>query len=442
MSVYRALGVPGLAWLALSGWMLAAGVASGSEDPVEDIVAVLRDKGLIDAATEQQILAKRMRQQAIEAPAVDAGGFQFLEGFNWFGDLRLRNEQFWYDSSFGEQADDRNRFRYRTRIGFTKQVNETLSVGMRLASGNDFNSTNETFGGDEDFGRDTIEIDQMWAELALPTTESGWTSSLSAGKLNNPFLWKNSADRIVWDSDISPEGFAYRTQGTLGGLKLFGNAGYFIVSEESSSKDPKLFALQLGGSTALGRGNEVGARVSGYEWRSLDDDTIARNLAGTSPTTGGNLAGAFDGRARIAEATAYLKLAALPGGGLLWSTVARNLLADPTPPLGDEDTAWGAGIELGDEKKFARLGAGYVRIEANAVPSRYGDSDLFDGFTNREGFFLTASRELASRVLLRITLLDGEEIRTRAVPPGQGDVAREGGRADRKRLQSDIEIKF
>jgi hypothetical protein len=440
MSVSRLLCAAGSAWLALCSLTLAAGAARASEDPVEDIVAVLRDKGLIDAATEQQILAKRMRQQAAEPPAVDAG-FEFLDGFTWFGDLRLRNEQFWYDSSFGDEADDRNRFRYRARIGFTKPVNEKLSIGMRLATGEDFNSTNESFGGEEDFARDTIEIDQMWAELALPAKD-GWTSSLSAGKLNNPFLWKNSADRLVWDSDISPEGFAYRTQGALGGIKLFGSAGYFLVSEESSAKDPKLFALQLGASTALGSGNEVGARVSGYEWRSLDDDTIARNLAGDDPTTGGNLAGAFDGRARIAEGSAYLKLGSLPGGGLFWGTFVQNLLADATPPLGDEDTAFGLGFELGDEKQLARLGAGYVRIEANAILSRFGDSDLFDGFTNREGFFVTLSRELASRVLLRVTLLDGEEIRTGTVPAGQGDVAREGGRADRKRLQSDIEIRF
>jgi hypothetical protein len=418
------------------------GTARASDDPVEDIVAVLREKGLIDDATEQQILAKRLRQQAAETRPVDAG-FQFLEGFVWSGDLRLRNEQFFYDSSFGDEADDRNRFRYRARIGFTKQVNESLLVGMRLASGDDFNSTNESFGGDDDFGRDTIEIDQIWAELALPGADSGWNSTLTAGKVNNPFLWKNGADRIVWDPDISPEGLYLRTQGEVGRAKLFGTAGYFVVSEESSSKDPKLFALQLGASTALGSHNELGARVSGYEWRSLDADTIARNLAGVSPTTGGNLAGAFDGRARIAEATTYLRLGAVPGGSaLLYATWAQNLLADPTAPLGDEDTAWGGGFELGDEKKWARLGAGYFHVEANAVLSRFTDSDLFDGFTNREGLFVTLSRELVSRVLLRLSLFDGEEIRTRAVPPGQGDVAREGGRADRKRLQSDIEIKF
>lgn len=426
--------------------LFATGAARASDDPVEQIVAVLHEKGLIDDATEQQILAKRMRQQAAETQPVGAAE-KFMEGFTWFGDLRLRNEQFWYDSSFGEEADDRNRFRYRARIGFTKAVNDKVRVGMRLASGGDFNSTNETFGGNDDFARDTIAIDQIWAEVDLPGADSGWKSTLGGGKVENPFLWRNSADRIVWDSDISPEGLYLKTLGNPGGeVKVFATAGYFIVSEESSDKDPKVFALQLGASAPLGDSGELGARVSGYEWRSLDGDFVARNVAGVTPTTGGNLAGAFEDMdgARIAETTAYLKLGGTPAGpALLYATWARNLEADSTAPLGDEDTAWGGGFEIGDEKKLARLGAGYFRIEANAVPARFTDSDLFDGFTNREGFFVSLSRELASRVLLRLTFLDGEEIRTRTLAdPAQGDVAREGGRADRKRLQSDVEIRF
>ena len=74
----------------------------------------------------------------------------------------------------------------------------------------------------DDFGRDTIEIDQMWARFSLPGADSGWASSLTGGKVENPFLWKNGADRIVWDGDISPEGLYLRTQGSLGGSsKLF-----------------------------------------------------------------------------------------------------------------------------------------------------------------------------------------------------------------------------
>jgi hypothetical protein len=441
-SAVRALRVVSLA-------LLLAGPAGAADDPIEDIVAVLREKGLIDDATEQQILAKRMRQQAAETPPVSAG-FEFLEGFSWFGDLRLRNEQFWYDSSFGDEADDRNRFRYRARIGFAKPVSERVRIGMRLVSAAEFNSTNESFGNLEDFSKDFISIDQVWAELTLSGADSAVATMLTAGKLENPFIWKNSFDRILWDADITPEGFYLHAAGSPGETgKLWGTLGYFVVDENSTSEDPKVFGLQLGGSLQVSESTELGARISGFEWRSLDDAFIARNLwspqpGSVGPTTGGNLTGAFDDdRARIAETTAYLRLARWAGWpALVYATFVQNLDAESVGGLGREDSAWGAGFEIGDEKRLARLAAGYFRVEANSTPSRYTDSDLFDGFTNREGFMFSVQRELAARILLRFTYFDGEEIRTGLVDPALGDVGFMGERADRKRLQSDVEIKF
>jgi hypothetical protein len=432
-AIHRALA-------ALSLTLLLAPVARASDDAVEAIVAVLREKGLIDEATGQQILAKRMRQQAAEAKPVSAGE-KFMEGFTWFGDLRLRNEQFWYDSSFGDEADDRNRSRYRARIGFTKAVNEKVRIGMRLASGAEFNSTNESFGNLDDFSKDAITIDQVWAELTLPGADSGVSTTLTAGKLENPFLWKNSADRILWDSDITPEGVYLHASGSPGeGSQLWGTLAYFVVDENALIKDPKVIGLQVGGSAELGESAELGARVSLYEWRSLDATFIDRNLSALVPATGGNLVGAFDDeRARIGETTAYVRLASLAGWpALFYATFVKNLRAEAVGSVGDEDTAWGAGFEIGDEKRLVRLAAGYFRVEANATPSRFTDSDLFDGFTNREGFMFSLSRELLARVLLRLTYFDGEEIRTDLATPGLVEV----GRADRKRLQSDIEIKF
>src|SRR6202008_4458292 len=102
---------------------------------------------------------------------------------------------------------------------------------------------------------------------------------------------------------------------------------------------------------------------------------------------------------------------------------------------------WGAGLEIGHEKRLARLSAGWFHVEANSTPSRYTDSDLFDGFTNRDGFMLRAYRELAARVGLRLAYFDAEEISTHLAAPALGNVAYNPGHADRQRLQSDLEIK-
>ena len=48
---------------------------------------------------------------------------------------------------------------------------------------------------------------------------------------------------------------------------------------------------------------------------------------------------------------------------------------------GEEDTAWGVGLEVGDRKKLVLLGAGWYHQEANAFPAQYLESDMFDGFS-------------------------------------------------------------
>ncbi len=427
---------------AVSAMAAGVGPARASGDPIEDIVEVLRAQGLIDEATEQKILAKSQQRRVPAAPAV-GDGFEFVKGFEWSGDMRLRNEQFWYDSSLGQgESDDRNRFRYRARIGFEKQITETVRMGMRLATGTDLNSTNETFG--DEFVNDPILVDRIWAELALPDCDCGWGTRVVGGKFANPFIWNNGFDGIIWDSDISPEGFyVSSSRGRADGGRLHATLGYFVIDENSTSKDPKLFAAQLGGSARLADGVEAGLRVSGYEWRSLDSDFIdASTDGGTAPTTGGNLTGAFDGKARVGQASAYVRFGSGDWPVLLHGTWLRNFTADAVGGLGDEDTAWGGGFEIGSARRLFKLAAGYFRVEANATPSRFTDSDLFDGFTNREGIRLAAERQLVERVTLRMEFFDGEEIRTMPVAPIFGSITRNGDRADRKRFRTDLEFKF
>jgi hypothetical protein len=89
------------------------------------------------------------------------------------------------------------------------------------------------------------------------------------------------------------------------------------------------------------------------------------------------------------------------------------------------------------------LGAGYYHLEANFSPGQFTDSDLFDGFTNREGFLVYASRELFKNTELNVTLFSGEEIEDdaefdlNALFPDEGVTS-----AERYRLQTDLVIKF
>ena len=418
----------------------------GSDDPIEDIVQVLRDHGLIDEATEQKILVKNRNR------AVSASDSKLLEGWEWSGDLRLRNEQFWYDDSFGAPAqDDRNRFRYRLRFGFKKKLNDVFTVGVRLASGVASNSTNVSFGDSsafdaEDFGNDAVSIDQAYLKLDLPTPAGmDLKTSFVAGKFGNPLVWKNSKDLVIWDSDITPEGlYLTSTWKPSEQTTLFGTLAYYIIDEDSSTKDPKLIALQLGGSTALADEVEVGLRGSWYEWRSLDDDFITRT------TAFGSLPGAYDvddQQAQVGELTAYARVEASEVWPvLLYAQFLRNFNAeaDPLGLAGQEDSGYGFGLEIGSSKKLFKAGFAYFHVEANATPALITDSDLFDSQTNREGFTAYFERVIFEKLTFKLTYFDGDEIEDDPIfaPAGiiLGPPIR--SRSDRRRLQTDISIEF
>jgi hypothetical protein len=248
--------------------ILGVAPASGHADneAIADIVQVLREQGLIDEATETKILAKSQRRSVSTSP-MDSGLLRDLE---WSGDLRIRNEQFWYDRDLnGVERDNRNRFRYRLRFGFKKELNDWLTVGARLASGVASNSGNVSLGdssefNDEDFGTDAISIDQAYLKLALPEPDGiDLETSFVAGKFSNPLTWKNGKDSVIWDSDITPEGFYLTsTWKPSEQTSLFTTLSYFIIDEEPATKNPKVLALQLGGQTPVAEGIELGLRGS------------------------------------------------------------------------------------------------------------------------------------------------------------------------------------
>jgi hypothetical protein len=447
MSGALALAV-GLFAVGLSSPARAAG-DSGST-AIDELVDVLHEQGLIDEEQRDQILMKHYNEQlnVNPAPSVSQG---LGEGWEFFGDLRLRNEGFWYDTDkTGVERDNRNRFRYRARIGFKKKINDWVKVGMRFASGTDDpRSTNRTLGDDEDFDPDEVFIDRAWAEITLPEF-NGIQTKFEGGKVANPFTWKRGKDFVIWDGDINLEGGSLKSKMPIGeNASLFLNTGYYIDDENSTSKDPKVIAVQLGGEAELNEEITAGVRTSGYWWRALDDDFVER------AEEFGNLSSAFEnGKARIGEVTAYLGYNGIDEWPILvYGTAIRNFLADDSIIDGrrvdEEDTAWGYGLEVGSAKKWFKLGAGYFNVEANSVVSLFTDSDLFDGFTNRRGWVVYGSRQLAKGTQVNVTFFNSDSIRNSGAFSGcRDDVAGCGPftdsveDADRSRLQTDIIFKF
>ena len=434
-------------WLPALLLLITPELVRGSEltgAAVEDIIAVLHERGLIDDDERTGLIAKHRA----ETERLTAKGDGPLAGWEWSGDLRLRYEGFYYDSDDrGVERDNRNRFRYRARLGVQKQVHPRVRVGVRLASGQgSARSSNRTLGNAGDFDPDDLFIDRVWADLLLGRSGTLETRLL-LGKLENPFRWRNGWDGLIWDGDVTPEGAALIADWPLSEeSRLFGRLGAFIADENSDTKDPKVFALQLGGTSRLRGGTELGLRASGYEWRSLDELFIEDpSPSDDSAVELGNLRSAFDGRARIAELSGFVRFSPRERWpGLLYGTWVRNFTADSAViggfDLDSEDTAWGVGLEVGRASALAKLGLGFFHIEANAVVAPFTDSDLFDGRTNRRGWMFYVSRDLVEGVSLKLEYLDSDSIENTG--GGAGPFAESIEHADRKRLRTDLVIVF
>jgi hypothetical protein len=434
--------------------LLGAGVAAGAAEPEEAgaltaLVKTLHDRGVIDEQEYTDISAKAAATQAEQAPG-------WWSRMTVWGDFRTRYEGFFYKRDpDGERADDQQRGRYRLRVGLASQINDYARVVMQFSTGGgDNRSGNQTFGGNLDFGKDLIEVDLAYLQFepfpkdgALPLDSQLF---VDVGRMPNPFIWKNGRDLMLWDNDINLSGVDVRyTAKPFEAVDLFANTGYFIDDENASSKDPALYAAQLGAHARATDHISFGGRVSFFQFLSLDDafvERAANSTNGPSVTTGGGnildgLTGSANGgEAGILATGAYLTCTCFEAWPVtLYGSFSNNVNAEASnlfPEAGKESIAWAVGLELGDKKRYAQIGAGFLHQEANAFPSMLVDSDFLDGRTNREGWIVYGSRQLFPNMDLNLTAFLGDAIEKGAAfddsVPG----------AHRLRLQADVLVKF
>ncbi len=141
----------------------------------------------------------------------------------------------------GSTQDDRDRLRLRTRLAINAKVADTVTAGVRLATGSatDRVSTNQTLG--QNFNRHTFLLDRAFIKL----DPSEW-ASLSAGRFANPWF---STD-LVWDDDLNFEGlaagFKWPAQANRT-LQPFATLGYFPVREHGGPRRARSMAgVQVG----------------------------------------------------------------------------------------------------------------------------------------------------------------------------------------------------
>jgi hypothetical protein len=222
---------PRLPGLVLSLLAAAAQAENGTDDSVQALRAELerlkaaQAEGALAiqkledriAALEAPATAQESLPKPPEAPAVVALNAAPQSRLDVSGDFRLR-----YEGNYGDDdAPDWRRGVLRARLGATYAVNERLTIGGRLATGDpdDPNSSDVTL---SNFADDfDVSLDAAYARLAFAD------ATLWGGKFQLPFTRTD----LVWDGDVNPQGVGANYALPLGGGALKFAGLYFLVDQ-------------------------------------------------------------------------------------------------------------------------------------------------------------------------------------------------------------------
>jgi hypothetical protein len=322
------------------------------------------------------------------------------------GDVRFRAESDWNSrQADGTERADRDRLRFRFRLGFTYTIDEHYSFGGRIRSGvsQDQQSPHTTLG--DEFETKPVNIDKAYLQ-------GSWKYGWVWGGKNAFTFW--TQNELLWDEDVTPEGVAG------GGNYRFGQShwrlkpvlGYFIletavVSDQIDEKSD-LVAAQLALEASYAKVDLAFAADSYSFYDNPDTTDVA--LADLDYQI-------WHGGAKAAFKTAWKP----------WSIgfdYMKNTEDYPDTLFnGDKKTGYVAGLNLGrlKEKKDWLVAYYYAHIEKYAIVARLGQDDWLrwgsatdtrsSNFEGHEFRFAYAIRPNFN-VMLRVYLVKGIVLET------------------------------
>ncbi len=225
---------------------LAATALAGTEAAAQSADALLNklvDKGVL-TAKEANDLKTETDKGFQKSYQVRSGMLDWVTALKLNGDFRGRFESFFSDNDAFIQ---RNRWRYRLRVGAVATIKDNFEVGFRLTSSDPSGS----FGGDPISGNTTLRdnaakkfvyIDLAYGKWAFLNSKE-LSGSVTIGKMENPF----TVSDMIFDNDYTPEGgglnLTYRANDNHS-LKF--NGGAFVLDElATDAQDPFLVGAQI-----------------------------------------------------------------------------------------------------------------------------------------------------------------------------------------------------
>lgn len=369
VGVLTACCLPGAAW---------------AESEVDILLNKLVDKGVLSSVEAGQIRreigeTKEARNKELAKEIVPDSA----RNWKWGGDIRLRDEI----RNRQVTGADSHRARIRFRYGAEGKVNDQLKAKFRIATGDatDPISTNQTF--NNNFLKKGIQLDLANVEYTPAMPSPNTKLALVGGIMENP-MW--TVTPMVWDNDLSWDGFALKASQQLGdAASVFTNNGIFLLDSDES--EPSSLWVSQGGFTLTPftssedefmKNFKVTAAAAWHDYKNTF--TTAANQAGTDPLTreSDNVT-----CCEFNQLNPSIEVASQVGGVpfSIFSDFVQNVSVDT------DNRGYAAGIKVGkatipwDLKRGWEAGYMFERIERDAAYDEFVDSDFGGGGTNRHG---------------------------------------------------------
>lgn len=482
-------------WMMAIVTLLGSAVARAQDNGA--LLDLLVRKGFITDQEAEDVRADLVKESA----ATSAGKWKLstpVTELELYGDARVR-----YEVRNGETAApdtlnppgdtfQRDRARYRLRIGLRGTLVDDWFFGIRLETSTNPRSTNITFGDDSQvngpFSKDSDRISVGQAYFGYKGVRD---LTLTAGKMANPFITSS----MVWDPDINPEGLAEQWKHTFnlsfGGesspgsmskdgktmtpattseptkmsIDVFANFAQFVYDDTNPENPIGANPQGLPDDDSFLLGWQVGARFNFPHSMYFQIAPTIYNYTGT----GDSFATHFSGDPTFADDTGTkitpnqtgvnnLLVFDLPMefgwnfGELpmrVFGEYARNFSGDDRaraaghPDKTDQVNAYQIGLGIGKlkEKHTWELRGFWQHAEQFSLDPNLVDSDIFDSRVNMEGFAFFFGYAITDAVTANLTYAHGWQIDTDLGTGGVGDIG-SNPVDDYNLFQADLSFKF
>jgi polyhydroxyalkanoate synthesis regulator phasin len=383
----------------------------------------------------------------------------WIDRMVWEGSLRLRAEKdrfpkgnptpFNFNAANGTNlantTQDRNRLRLSAKLGVKADINEWMTAGVRITTGNlnDPISPNQTQ--EAASSKYTVGLDRAFVNAKIRP----WLNVVG-GRFANPWF---STD-LMWDPDLAFDGVAASFTPKINDqLSSFITVGAFPIDEieKSSTNQAKskwMYGSQAGIKWAFANKSLATLGIAYYDFKDVEGVSNGLNFGPNGPysatvpafrtkgnstfdinggqaASGGELYG-LSSQFKELNITGQVDLGNFdPVHIILTGDYVKNIGFDKKEiakrtgqkNLDEKTNAYQLKVSVGMPETYDaghwQAFAAYKRVEADSILDSFTDSDFYLGGTNAKGFVLGASYGIDKNAWITARWFSADEISPR-----------------------------